>query len=62
MNVGPNVGTRTLEECEHVVNLSLLQTGGAFKEIRDRKLYRPVYGKLNFEQYCAHKWATPDAK
>jgi hypothetical protein len=38
MNVGPNVGTRTLEECEHVVNLSLLQTGGAFKEIRDRKL------------------------
>ena len=52
----PEPGVRTLVQCEEAIHISQLMAGQAFKEIRDRRLYVPVYGVRNFEQYCQEKF------
>lgn len=47
--------TRTLTECEAVIEKSLLDTGEALTEIRDNRLYRDA-GYSDFDIYCRERW------
>jgi thiamine kinase-like enzyme len=45
---------RTLEQCELAIKKGFAEAGIAFKEIRDRKLYKRKYNR--FEDYCQDVW------
>jgi hypothetical protein len=45
---------RTLEQCELAIKRGFAEAGKAFKEIRDRRLYKKSYSR--FEDYCQKTW------
>lgn len=49
-----NSQPRTLEECEACIKKSFIEAGQAFKEIRDKGLYKVKFNR--FEDYCRETW------
>ena len=51
------IGSRTLKECETVIDMGMrahVDAWMALKEIHDRKLYQPTYE--DFKEYCLGRW------